>query len=98
MIDCRSVGWWTSTRRGIGSPAIQALIEHPDQWRRLHRDRSLLDTAVEEFLRWVTPVMHFRRTATRDVELRGQRIREGQKEVLFYPAANRPQSSSLTAS
>jgi cholest-4-en-3-one 26-monooxygenase len=77
------------TTRNLLSGAIQALIEHPDQWRRLQRDRSLLDTAVEEFLRWVTPVMHFRRTATRDVELRDQRIREGQKVVMFYPAANR---------
>lgn len=77
------------TTRNLLSGAIQALIEHPDQWRRLRRDRSLLDTAVEEFLRWVTPVMHFRRTATRDVELRGQRILEGQKVVMFYPAANR---------
>ena len=77
------------TTRNLLSGAVHALIEHPDQWRRLQRDRSLLDTAVEEFLRWVTPVMHFRRTATRDVELRGQKIREGQKVVLFYPAANR---------
>jgi cholest-4-en-3-one 26-monooxygenase len=77
------------TTRNLLSGAVHALIEHPDQWRRLQRDRSLLDTAVEEFLRWVTPVMHFRRTATRDVELRGQKIHEGQKVVLFYPGANR---------
>ena len=77
------------TTRNLLSGAVQALIEHPDQWRRLRRDRALLDTAVEEFLRWVTPVMHFRRTATRDVELRGEHIREGDKVVMFYPAANR---------
>jgi cholest-4-en-3-one 26-monooxygenase len=77
------------TTRNLLSGAVHALIQHPDQWRRLQRDRSLLDTAVEEFLRWVTPVMHFRRTATRDVELRGQKIHEGQKVVLFYPGANR---------
>jgi cholest-4-en-3-one 26-monooxygenase len=77
------------TTRNLLSGAVLALMEHPDQWRRLQRDRSLLDTAVEEFLRWVTPVVHFRRTATRDVELRGKQIREGQKVVLFYPAANR---------
>jgi len=77
------------TTRNLLSGAVQALIEHPDQWRRLRRDRSLLDTAVEEFLRWVTPVMHFRRTATRDTEIRGQRIREGDKVVMFYGAANR---------
>jgi cholest-4-en-3-one 26-monooxygenase len=77
------------TTRNLLSGAVLALIEHPDQWRRLQRDRALLDTAVEEFLRWVTPVMHFRRTATRDVELRDKKILEGQKVVLFYPAANR---------
>jgi cholest-4-en-3-one 26-monooxygenase len=77
------------TTRNLLSGAVHALIQHPDQWRRLQRDRSLLDTAVEEFLRWVTPVVHFRRTATRDVELRGQAIREGDKVVLFYPSANR---------
>jgi cholest-4-en-3-one 26-monooxygenase len=77
------------TTRNLLSGAVLALIEHPDQWRRLQRDRALLDTAVEEFLRWVTPVVHFRRTATRDVELRGKKIHEGQKVVLFYPAANR---------
>jgi cholest-4-en-3-one 26-monooxygenase len=77
------------TTRNLLSGAVMALIEHPDQWRRLQRDRALLDTAVEEFLRWVTPVMHFRRTATCDVELRGKKIHEGDKVVLFYPAANR---------
>jgi cholest-4-en-3-one 26-monooxygenase len=77
------------TTRNLLSGAVLALIEHPEQWRRLQRDRGLLDTAVEEFLRWVSPVMHFRRTATRDVELRGKKIREGQKVVMFYHGANR---------
>jgi cholest-4-en-3-one 26-monooxygenase len=77
------------TTRNLLSGAVLALMEHPDQWRRLQRDRSLLETGVEEFLRWVTPVVHFRRTATQDVELRGQRIREGEKVVMLYPAANR---------
>jgi len=77
------------TTRNLLSGAMHALMEHPDQWERLRRDRSLLPTAVDEFLRWVTPVIHFRRTATRDVELRGRKIREGDKVVLFYPSANR---------
>jgi cholest-4-en-3-one 26-monooxygenase len=77
------------TTRNLLSGAVLALMDHRDQWRKLQRDRALLDTAVEEFLRWVTPVMHFRRTATRDVELRGQQIREGDKVVMFYPGANR---------
>src|SRR5437773_844481 len=50
---------------------------------------SLMPTAVEELLRWVTPVMYFRRTATRDVELRGQPIREGDKLTVWYGSANR---------
>jgi cholest-4-en-3-one 26-monooxygenase len=52
-----------------------------------------LPSAIEEMLRWVTPVMHFRRTAMRDVELRGQTIREGDKVVMFYPAANRDEEA-----
>ena len=66
-----------------------ALIEHPEQRARLLADPSLLPTAVEEMLRWVTPVMYFRRTATRDIELRGQTIREGDKVVIYYASANR---------
>jgi cytochrome P450 len=48
-----------------------------------------MPTAVEEILRWASPVLHFRRTATCDVELRGQRIREGDKVVVWYVSANR---------
>jgi cholest-4-en-3-one 26-monooxygenase len=66
-----------------------ALIEHPQQRARLMADRSLLDSAVEEMLRWVTPVIHFRRTATKDVTLRGKEIKENDKVVLFYSSANR---------
>lgn len=77
------------TTRNLISGAMQALIEHPDQWERLRRDRSLVPSGVEEFLRWVTPVMHFRRTATTDAELGGRRISAGDKVVMFYPSANR---------
>jgi len=77
------------TTRNLISGAMQALIEHPDQWERLRRDRSLLSTGVDEFLRWVTPVMHFRRTAGVDTELAGRRITAGDKVVMFYPSANR---------
>ena len=52
-------------------------------------DRSLLPSAIEEMLRWVAPVNVFRRTATRDTEIRGQTIREGEKIALFYASANR---------
>jgi cholest-4-en-3-one 26-monooxygenase len=77
------------TTRNLVSGAMLALMEHPDQWERLRRDRSLLPTAVDEFLRWVTPVIHFRRTATRDMEVRGRKIREGDKVMLCYSSANR---------
>jgi cytochrome P450 len=68
---------------------MQALIEHPDQMRMLRDDPSLIPNAVEEVLRWATPVMHFRRTASRDTELRGRTIREGDKVVTWYISANR---------
>jgi cholest-4-en-3-one 26-monooxygenase len=77
------------TARNLISGGMLALIEHPEQRARLLADMSLLPTAVEEMLRWVSPVMHFRRTATRDTVLRGQKIREGDKVVIFYPSANR---------
>jgi cholest-4-en-3-one 26-monooxygenase len=77
------------TTRNLISGGMLALIEHPEQCARLLADMSLLPTAVEEMLRWVSPVMHFRRTATRDTELRGQKIRAGDKVVIFYPSVNR---------
>lgn len=80
------------TTRNLLSGGMLALIEHPDQRARLLADPSLLPTAVEEMLRWVTPVMYFRRTVTRDVELRGQLIREGQKVALYYNSANRDEA------
>ncbi|TMC48477.1 MAG: cytochrome P450 [Chloroflexi bacterium] len=76
------------TTRNLISGGMLALIEQPEQRRRLLDDRSLLDTAVEEMLRWVTPVMQFRRTATTDTEIRGQRIRANEKVVIYYPSAN----------
>ncbi len=77
------------TTRNLISGGMLALLEHPQQRARLLADPSLLNSAVEEMLRWVTPVIHFRRTATRDVELRGQQIKEGDKVVLYYSSANR---------
>jgi cholest-4-en-3-one 26-monooxygenase len=77
------------TTRNLISGGMLALIEHPKQRERLRADMSLLPTAVEEMLRWVSPVMHFRRTATRDTELRGQKIALGDKVAIFYASANR---------
>jgi cytochrome P450 len=77
-----------TTRHAI-SHSMLALIENQDQLRRLQDDPSLIPGAVEEFLRWATPVYHFRRTATRDVELHGKTIREGDKVVMWFAAGNR---------
>jgi cholest-4-en-3-one 26-monooxygenase len=77
------------TTRNLISHGLLALIEHPDQLARLRADRSLLPSAVEEMLRWASPVMNFRRTATRDLVLGGQQIRENDKVVIWYISANR---------
>ena len=77
------------TTRHVITGGMLALIEHPDERRRLAADPALVPTAVEELLRWVTPIQNMNRTATRDVELRGQKIREGDRLLLLYPSANR---------
>jgi cholest-4-en-3-one 26-monooxygenase len=77
-----------TTRNSIAG-GMETLIQHPDEHRRLGADRSLLPTAVEEILRWVSPVLYMRRTATRSTEIRGVEIAEGDKVVMWYPAANR---------
>jgi cholest-4-en-3-one 26-monooxygenase len=77
------------TTRTVTTNGMLALIEHPDQRALLESDPSLLPSAVEEMLRWSPPVHHFRRTATSDTEIRGVEIREGDKLLLWYPAANR---------
>ncbi|MEP6759426.1 MAG: cytochrome P450 [Actinomycetota bacterium] len=76
------------TTRHTISAGLLALIQHPDQLERLREDPSLIPGATEEILRWATPVMHFRRTATRDVELGGQHIEAGDKVVTWYISAN----------
>jgi cytochrome P450 len=78
------------TTRNTISHGLKALCDQPDQRRLLLEDfEGRVDGAVEEMVRWGTPVMTFRRTATRDVELRGAPIAEGDKVVLFYSSANR---------
>jgi cholest-4-en-3-one 26-monooxygenase len=77
------------TTRNSAAGGMAAFFEHPDQWRRLRADRSLLRTAPDEIVRWVTPVNMFRRTAMQDTELSGTKIAAGDKVVLFYPSANR---------
>jgi cholest-4-en-3-one 26-monooxygenase len=77
------------TTRNLINHATLALLDHPDQAERLRQDPSLWDTAVEEMLRWGTSITNFRRTATRETELRGRPIAEGDKVVLYYTSANR---------
>jgi len=76
------------TTRHTISAGMLALLERPDQLRLLQEEPERIPVAVEEVLRWATPVLHFRRTATRDTELRGQQIREGDKVVTWYISAN----------
>jgi cytochrome P450 len=77
------------TTRNLVAGAALALMDHPDELARLRARPDLLPTAVEEMLRYVSPVIVFSRTATRDVELRGVPIHAGQRVAMFYPAANR---------
>jgi cytochrome P450 len=77
-----------TTRQAIAHGML-ALVEHPDEWRRLRDEPELVWKAgADEILRWSSPVLHFRRTATRDVELGGQTIRAGDKVVVWYVSAN----------
>jgi len=77
------------TTRNLISHGLLLLLEHPEALERLRREPALLPQAIEEMLRFKSPVLHMRRTALEDTELEGQRIRRGQKLVLFYPSANR---------
>lgn len=79
----------SETTRNLVTGGMLALFEHPDEQARLAREPDLLPTAIEEMLRWVTPVMHFRRTARGDTELGGQPIGAGDKVVMWYVSANR---------
>jgi cytochrome P450 len=83
-----SVAGNETLRNGIPGGMV-ALMAHPEAQRRLRADRTLLPSAVEEMLRWWTPVMHFRRTATVDTELAGTKIRAGDKVVVWFSSANR---------
>ncbi len=80
------------TTRNATSGGILAVINHPVQRTRLRDDPSILPTAIEEFLRWTTPVTHILRTARKDTELRGEKIREGDKIVVWNASANRDEA------
>ena len=77
------------TTRHVMSGGAYQLLTHPEQWQRLREDRSLIVPAVEEMLRWVTPIKNMARTATATVEFHGKTIEAGQKLLMLYPSANR---------
>jgi cytochrome P450 family 142 subfamily A polypeptide 1 len=77
------------TTRHVITGGMEALVRNPDERRKLVANPALLPLAVEEMLRWVSPIKNMNRTATRDVEVAGARVREGDKLLLLYPSANR---------
>ncbi|MBM7116108.1 cytochrome P450 [Archangium primigenium] len=85
---CLMVLAGTESTRNALSGGILALAEHPEQWKALRADRSLIKGAVEEILRWTTPTPYNRRTATRDIQLRDAQIRAGDKVTLWWTSAN----------
>ncbi len=80
------------TTRDAIAGGMQAFCEFPDQWERLQAHPELLPGAVEEILRWVTPISYFARTATEDYELHGQQIHAGDKLALYWASANRDEA------
>jgi cholest-4-en-3-one 26-monooxygenase len=80
------------TTRNATSGGMLALAQHPEQWRALCHDAALIPAAIEEVLRWTSPVLDMARVASNDVELDGQLIRAGEKLIMFYPSANRDES------
>ncbi len=79
----------SETTRNAISHGFLGLVQHPEQLERMRSDPALIDTAVDEILRWSSPVSYFRRTATRDVELHGQLIEEGDVVTFWHASANR---------
>lgn len=86
------IGAGNDTTRNATTGGVVALMEHPDQLEALCRDPALLNTAVDEILRWTSPVISFLRTATEDFQLMDKTIREGETVGMFYPSANRDES------
>jgi cytochrome P450 family 142 subfamily A polypeptide 1 len=82
----------SDTTRHVIAGASHALLTHPEQLALLAREPERIPVAVEEFIRWVTPILNMRRTATRQTDLHGETIREGDEVLLMYSAANRDPS------
>ncbi len=81
------------TTRNAASGGLMALIEHPDELAKLRANPRLVNPAVEEIVRWTTPVIQFCRTPAADFALHGQTIRAGESMCLFYPSANRDEEA-----
>jgi len=79
----------SETTRNAVSQGLVALLDHPDQLERMRREPAAIPLAVEEILRWSSPVTYFARRATRDTEIRGETIAEGDRVTMWYPSANR---------
>ncbi len=77
------------TTRTVISHGIRVLADHPDAWERMATDPDVVTTAVEELIRWVTPLNNFFRTALEDTTIGGRPVAEGDRIVLLYPSANR---------
>jgi cytochrome P450 family 142 subfamily A polypeptide 1 len=77
------------TTRNVISGGMEALLAHPEQLERLRHDRDAIPIAVEECLRWVTPIINMARTATEDLDVHGRTIRQGEQVLLMYGSANR---------
>jgi cholest-4-en-3-one 26-monooxygenase len=80
------------TTRNLTTQGMLALFDHPDQFERVTNDPSLVNSAVEEMLRWAPAVIYFRRTVTEDTELGGQPLKKGDKVALYYASANRDEA------
>ncbi|HZU79518.1 MAG TPA: cytochrome P450 [Acidimicrobiales bacterium] len=79
----------SETTRNAIALGLEALVVHEDQWRRLQREPALVESATEEILRWTSPTLYNRRTATRDTELAGVPVAAGDKVTLWWASANR---------
>ena len=77
------------TTRTLISHGLRIFCDHPEQWELLHDEPDRIPAAIEELLRWVSPLNNMFRTAVRDTEVNGQPIAEGERVALLYPAANR---------
>jgi cytochrome P450 len=80
------------TTKNALAGGFRALIEHPEEFTKLQNDLARSASCVEEIVRWTTAVNYMKRTATRDIEVRGQKIREGEAAMMFYASANRDES------